>query len=101
MLGPLTPLYISPSNFCVHPFVGQTPSDASLRPTDAEVKHILQVSLAHLMDPATCSSKTRHLHGRDVDVPYYDVTGHTVWGATAMMLTEFLAVVRNVESSAE
>jgi hypothetical protein len=30
-----------------------------------------------------------------VDVPYYDVEGHTVWGATAMMLSELLAVVRD------
>lgn len=101
VLGPLTPLYIPPSNFCVHPFVGHTTSATSLRPTDAEVEQILQVPLAHLLDPATCTSETRRLHGRDVDVPYYDVTGHTVWGATAMMLAEFLAVVRDVESSAE
>lgn len=101
MLGPLTPLYIPPSNFCLHPFVGHTPSATSLRPTDAEVEQILQVPLAHLLDPATCTSETRRLHGRDVDVPYYDVAGHAVWGATAMMLAEFLAVVRDAESSAE
>lgn len=101
VLGALTPLFIPPSNFCVHPFVGHTPSPASLRPTDAEVGRILQVPLAHLLDPATRTTETRLLSGRDVDVPYYDVAGHTVWGATAMMLAEFLAVVRDATASAE
>jgi hypothetical protein len=33
-------------------------------------------------------------------VPYYDVDGHAVWGATAMMLAEFLAVARAADASA-
>ncbi len=53
------------------------------------------------MDPAARTTETRPLNGRDVDVPYYDVAGHTVWGATAMMLAEFLAVVRDATASAE
>ena len=101
VLGALTPLFIPPSKFCVHPVVGHTPSAASLRPTDAEVGRILQVPLAHLLDPATRTTETRLLNGMDVDVPYYDVAGHTVWGATAMMLAEFLAVVRDATASAE
>ena len=101
VLGALTPLFIPPSNFCVHPFVGHTPSPASLHPTDAEVGRILQVPLARLLDPAARTTETRPLNGRDVDVPYYDVAGHTVWGATAMMLAEFLAVVRDTTASAE
>ncbi|WP_263787537.1 NUDIX hydrolase [Salinibacter grassmerensis] len=101
VLGALTPLFIPPSNFCVHPFVGHAPSTASLRPTDAEVGRILRVPLAHLLDPATRTTETRPLNGADVDVPYYDVAGHTVWGATAMMLAEFLAVVRDATGAAE
>lgn len=96
VLGALTPLYIPPSNFCVHPFVGHPPSATSLRPTDAEVERILQVPLAHLLDPSTRMTETRRLNDTDVDVPYYDVAGYTVWGATAMMLAEFLSVVRDV-----
>jgi 8-oxo-dGTP pyrophosphatase MutT (NUDIX family) len=99
LLGRLTPLYIPPSNFCVHPFVGRSESAPDLRPTDEEVNHILQVPLTHLLDPATRRTETRTLHGTDVEVPYYDVAGHTVWGATAMMLAEFLAVTRDAAAS--
>ena len=95
VLGRLTPLYIPPSDFCVHPFVGRPESAPELCPADEEVERVLRVPLAHLLDPATHSTETRRLGGTDVEVPYYDVAGHTVWGATAMMLAEFLAVVRD------
>ncbi len=97
MLGRLTPLYIPPSDFCVHPFVGGLDRAPDLRPTDAEVDRVLRVPLAHLLHPDTRKTETRRLNGTDIDVPYYDVAGHTVWGATAMMLAEFLKVVRDAE----
>jgi 8-oxo-dGTP pyrophosphatase MutT (NUDIX family) len=96
ILGALTPLYIPPSNFCVHPFVGVVAHEPDLRPTDREVGTVLRVPLRHLLTPSTRIVETWTLHGTDVDVPYYDVEGHTVWGATAMMLAELLAVVRDV-----
>ena len=95
VLGRLTPLYIPPSDFCVHPFVGRTEGAPELHPTDEEVEQVLRVPLAHLLDPATRTTEPRRLGGTDVEVPYYDVAGHTVWGATAMMLAEFLAAVRD------
>ena len=95
MLGRLTPLYIPPSDFCVHPFVGRPESAPELCPADEEVEQVLRVPLAHLLDPATHPTETRRLGGTDVEVPYYNVAGHMVWGATAMMLAEFLAVVRD------
>jgi len=98
MLGRLTPLYIPPSNFCVHPFVGRLDTAPDLHPTDAEVDRVFRVPLPHLLDPGTRTTETRRLNDMDVEVPSYDVAGHTVWGATAMMLSEFLAVVRDARS---
>lgn len=96
ILGALTPLFIPPSGFCVHPFVGVVRDVPTLRPTDREVGEILHVPLPHLLAPETRVVEPWTLHGLRVDVPYYDVRGHTVWGATAMMLSELLAVVRDV-----
>jgi hypothetical protein len=58
------------------------------------VEAVLSASVPQLLDPATRIVETWTLHGRDIDVPYYAVEGHTVWGATAMMLAELLQVVR-------
>jgi 8-oxo-dGTP pyrophosphatase MutT (NUDIX family) len=94
VLGALTPLYIPPSQFCVHPFVGAVRTDLALRPTDREVEQVLRPSLRHLLAPETRVVETWTLRGEAVDVPYYAVGEHTVWGATAMMLAELLAVAR-------
>ena len=99
LLGGLTPLYIPPSNFCVHPFLGAAPADASLRPSDREVERVLRVPLPRLLDPNTRVVEAWTLHGRSVDVPYYEVGDHAVWGATAMMLAEVLDVVRAVRDA--
>ncbi len=92
ILGTLTPLYIPPSNFCVHPFVAMTPTAPTFRPQNDEVESILIPSLPHLLDPATRRREPWQLHGRTVEVPFLDVEGHKVWGATAMMLAELLSL---------
>jgi 8-oxo-dGTP pyrophosphatase MutT (NUDIX family) len=96
LLGTLTPLYIPPSNFCVHPHVGVVNHDPVLTPRDREVERVLRAPLDHLLPPEARVVEPWRLHGTTVEVPYYDVAGHTVWGATAMMLAELLAVVRDV-----
>jgi 8-oxo-dGTP pyrophosphatase MutT (NUDIX family) len=96
LLGDLTPLYIPPSNFCVHPVLGTVAPAPSLRPTDREVAAILRASVPRLLAPEARTVETWTLQGRAVDVPYYDVDDHVVWGATAMMLAEVLAVLGDV-----
>ncbi len=99
MLGTLTPLYIPPSNFCVHPHVGVVNHNPCLVPTDREVERVLQVPLHLLLDPETRVVEPWTLQGTTVEVPYYDVESYTVWGATAMMLAEMLAVVQDILDS--
>lgn len=94
MIGKLTPLYIPPSKFCVHPFLGATSNPPPLSPTDKEVDQILSISLEVLLDPTTRVVEPWDLHGKQVDVPYYEAYEHKIWGATAMMLAEVLTLVR-------
>jgi hypothetical protein len=60
------------------------------------VAEIIEVPLAHLLDPATYQEELREIRGFQVEVPYYLVDGHKVWGATAMMLSEFLERLRAI-----
>lgn len=92
LLGPLTPLYIPPSNFCVYPFVGAVEQHPDLYPADEEVAEILHVPLARLLAPTTHREEPWTLRGREVVVPYFSIAEHKVWGATAMMLAELLAL---------
>lgn len=93
LLGALTPLYIPPSRFCVYPFVGVCAAPPALRPMEVEVDRILHVPVAHLLDPATRAVGQWAVRDEASDVPYYRVEDLQVWGATAMMLAELLAVV--------
>jgi 8-oxo-dGTP pyrophosphatase MutT (NUDIX family) len=98
--GALTPLYIPPSGFCVHPFVGTVDHAPRLRPTDAEVGTILRVPLGHLLHDQTRRREPWTLHGQEIEVPFFAVGEHKVWGATAMMLAELLAVVEALPADA-
>ncbi len=90
LLGALTPLDIQVSRFRLHPVVGVTPAPPSLAPAEREVARILEVPIEELRDPARFRYEPRRLDGRDYQVPYFDVAGERVWGATAMILAEFL-----------
>ncbi len=94
MLGELSPLYIPPSGFCVYPVVAYAAERPDFVPNPGEVAEVLEVPLAHLLDPATRDEEIWPIRGVDVRVPFYRVGHHNVWGATAMMLCELLALLR-------
>ena len=98
VLGPLTPLYIPPSQFCVYPCVARVPSVFPLSPDPDEVAEVIEVSLDHLLEPATRQEKTHSRDGKRYKVPLYMIANHRVWGATAMILAEFLALLRTARA---
>jgi 8-oxo-dGTP pyrophosphatase MutT (NUDIX family) len=94
-LGPLTSLYIPPSNFMVYPFVGYTQPNPHFTPDAREVAAIIETPLSELFNPAHQQKKwMEHPRLGRVLVPYYNIFNHHVWGATAMILAEFAAMVR-------
>lgn len=98
VLGELTPIYILPSDFEVHPFVawyknGERPF---FHPDPREVAEIVEAPLRLLLDPAIRAEEVWNIRGLEVAVPYFAVGSHKVWGATAMMLSEFLERLRLV-----
>ena len=94
LFGPLTPLYIAPSNNVIHPYVAYTPRRPVFRPDPWEVAELLNVPLHLLLDPATRREEDWEWRGRPLHVPFYAVSDeHKVWGATAIVLAEFLALV--------
>lgn len=92
ILGQMSDIYIPPSDFEVHPFVGwyHNGKRPSFQPAVTEVAQILEVPLSHLMHPDTRKTGPWQFRGMTLTVPYFDVEGHMVWGATAIMLSEFL-----------
>ena len=93
VIGPLTPLDIHVSGFRLHPIVAITELQPRLTPADAEVARILEVGVDELLDPAALGSTARERDGIHYQVPGFHVGGREIWGATAMVLAEFLALL--------
>jgi 8-oxo-dGTP pyrophosphatase MutT (NUDIX family) len=92
LLGNLTPLYVPPSGFCVYPFVGMTRHEPDLVPHDYEVERIVHVPLQAFRQPDSIHMEEWTIRGERVLVPYFEVHGLIVWGATAMMVAELIAL---------
>jgi 8-oxo-dGTP pyrophosphatase MutT (NUDIX family) len=97
LLGKLSPLYVPPSGFCIYPFVGVTPVRPRFTPADEEVAEIIEVPLVHLFEDQTVEREDWIIRGRPVEVPFYRYEDWKIWGATAMILSEFLEMVRGTE----
>lgn len=93
VLGALTPLDIPVSGFRLHPIVAAAERRLALAPADAEVARIVEVALDELADPSRLVMTRRRRDGVPIDVPSFRVAGEEIWGATAMVLAEFLALL--------
>ncbi|MEL7122860.1 MAG: CoA pyrophosphatase [Bacteroidota bacterium] len=96
LIGGLTPLYIPVSNYNVEPYVGFTNATPTFIPQEDEVASILEVPLSDFLNPATLQKTQINLgNGMQLqDVPFFNIQGKIVWGATAMMLNELIEMVK-------
>ncbi len=93
LVGRLTPLHIPVSGFVLHPVVATAPVRPAFVPDTNEVARVIDASVAELCDPLAVRVRIRRHEGRDYEVPYFVVDGEAVWGATAMVLAEFLTLL--------
>jgi 8-oxo-dGTP pyrophosphatase MutT (NUDIX family) len=93
VLGALTPVDIPVTGFRLHPILATAAERPLLTPSDGEVASILEIPVADLFDPSRQVSTTRMREGRDLTVPAFRVSGVEIWGATAMVVAEFLVLL--------
>ena len=91
ILGQLSDLHISVSNFLVYPFLGVVDKRPNFIPQPDEVHAILETPIKAFLEKSMRRKKDLKLpNGITLkNVPYFDIKGHTVWGATAMIINEF------------
>lgn len=95
ILGRLTELHIPVSKFVVHPFVGYMDRRPDFVRQPSEVESILEVPFSVFLNHQTYQRKDVVLSKQVKlrEVPYFDVNGTVIWGATAMMLGELMTVM--------
>lgn len=90
-----TPMYIPPSNFLVHPYLGIAKEELAFYPDAREVAGVLELPLSvFLDDEIIIESKLSTSYGNDILVPAFNIQNHIVWGATAMILSELRDVLK-------
>ncbi len=98
MIGELSSVHIPVSKFLVKPFVFFVDELPQLHPDEREVASIIHFDVFDLINEANL--KTTDIKFRQgfvqKNVPYYDIKGHVVWGATAMMLAELKAILKQL-----
>jgi 8-oxo-dGTP pyrophosphatase MutT (NUDIX family) len=93
LLGTLTPLYIPPSNTCIHPVVATLPQRPEFFRSPKEVEEVIEMPLAHLRDPINVHEEIWTLRGIPLRIPFYLFKRNKIWGATAMVLAELLELL--------
>jgi len=97
VLRPLTELYIPPSNFMVYPSLGAIDYIPQFVKQHDEVQHVIEVKLEDFLKQTpieTHTISTSYAHQKEVLA--FNINGYTVWGATAMMLSEFKVLMNSV-----
>lgn len=97
VIGELTPLNIPVSNIDVLPVIGFMNYKPEFNIDKNEVAYLLEISLEELLMPANTLVKESNINGLNIRIPYYKITPHEhVWGATAMILSEFLEIYKRL-----
>lgn len=97
VIGQLTKLYIPPSNFFVQPVIGFMNKKPNFYPDAREVDKVIEIALQEIINPAIIGRKILTVRGVEINAPFYQIQEHTVWGATAMMISELLTVIHELE----
>lgn len=94
VIGQLTPIYIPVSNFLVQPFVAVLDQRPVFIPDPAEVGDVLEVPLGLFLQPEIKTTKSIRINETaNIIAPCYMINEHILWGATAMMFSEFEALI--------
>lgn len=94
----LTEIYIPPSNYFVQPFLGISEKTPAFVPQESEVEAVIEVPLSEFLDDRVKTHQTLNTsYANQIKVPAFLLQGHTVWGATAMMLNEIRELLRRMD----
>lgn len=98
IIGRLTPVPIAVSGHLLQPVVGVGEDRPAFIIAASEVERLIEFPITRLLEPGAVGSeqRVRPAAPRAVQiVPYFDADGTRIWGATAMVLAEFAAIVND------
>ena len=96
VLGALSKLYIPVSNLDVTPFVGFIATTPIFKPNPSEVEYIIEIPVRQLIDDSFKTILKKQRHSMEIETPMYVFDHNEIWGATAMITSEFEEIIREI-----
>lgn len=94
-VNPLTDLVIPVSKHLVQPYVFYSSTELKFIPDPVEVETLIEIPIYHLLEN-TRIKEGPFVQGLNVNFPYFELAGEKVWGATAMILSEFKTILHQI-----
>lgn len=93
VIGQLTPVYVFVSGFEVTPVIAVSAGPLIFQPNEHEVAVVVELPLEELCEASRRGSHVIERRGLSFKAPHYAIAGQRVWGATSLMLAEFVALL--------
>jgi 8-oxo-dGTP pyrophosphatase MutT (NUDIX family) len=93
VIGQLDDMATAGTNYVISPIVGLVPYPYDFKVDEFETEEIIEVPIAALLDEKCCEEGTALVDGRAVDSYFYHYGDKVIWGATARILKQFLAII--------
>ena len=94
VLGPLSQLYVSVSDFVVQPYLAVYERVPTFILEEEEVAKIIEYPIKDLLNENAVQYRNLDIRGHKLkDIPYFDLYGEIRWGATAMITSEILYLI--------
>ena len=97
IIGTITPLFVPVTGFMIYPFIGYSINKLDPKPDPVEVETIFSVNIFDLLNKDNRTAEQRNIRGYNVKVPYFKLNDYQVWGATAMILSEFKDLIKSIK----
>ncbi len=95
IVGKLSDLYIQVSDFIIHPYVAWMDRKPAFVMNNSEVEDIVLFPLQDFMENEHFAEAEMMTFTGPMKVPYYPFDGEIIWGATAMILSEYFEITKH------
>jgi 8-oxo-dGTP pyrophosphatase MutT (NUDIX family) len=93
IIGELSTIFIPPSNFWVKPILGYLDYIPDFFPDSREVQKVVPIKLMDLLNDELLKEKEISINGKAINTPGFEFENNWVWGATALILSEFKEIL--------
>ncbi len=97
VMGKLTNLYIPPSNFLVFPYLGYLSNEPVFVPDPQEVHEVFSLNVFDLLKKDMLQEREVSGLNYQLSVPCFYINNRLIWGATSMMLSELIEIIRGIK----